>query len=71
MEETIGLQQEIMALLEKDDCIGSLNYYNQKFYGMLVMDNKSYQKLASFFEEKWSHIIIRKTPLEKRSSEME
>jgi hypothetical protein len=70
VSENSRLQTEIIGLLQKEDCLGSLNYYNQRFYGMLIMDNKSYEKLSNFFDESWNRISIRKTPLEKRDTEM-
>ena len=46
-EDFNRLSQEIQTVLKEEDAVGSLNFYQGRFYGMLVMDRYSREKLEA------------------------
>ncbi|CDW81777.1 UNKNOWN [Stylonychia lemnae] len=47
-EQSLKIQQQLCQLLEDKDCFGSINYYNERLTGLLVMELNVQKILQEF-----------------------
>jgi hypothetical protein len=59
-KQKLDLQAKIKDFLKTKNCVGSINYYQERLKGTFLMANEVYDELDAFSQENMSEFTIRK-----------